>query len=334
MKYVYVGLVVLVLAGATTVAVWQWRESVRYQNLLNASAEELQKANLEIGRAHTEILDQSALHEKAMRELSDTLQAEIKARKALVTMYAQLEASYRVEQSKANSIATAYEDLIKTGSFSELPIGKLFYKKDDNTLASVKSIKWTYGDFRIDLAGEATADGLNPDKSIKIAHVVDYKIHLRFKARVIRTTTPNNIANHYGELYELDPNGKELGKLELTSFEVVESNTLASKMMWWDPKLDIGIGFGMNTTPNFVGTADVGFSAMAYGKTKYDIDWRFLRVGIGFTDTKNAVLTFSPAMYNFGKKLPLLSNLWLTPSVGLTLPKPTPTFTLGTTVVF
>lgn len=74
------------------------------------------------------------------------------------------------------------------------------------------------------------------------------------------------------------------------------------------PALDGGI----------IGTTNMDFGVMAnvslfgYGKTKKDLDWRFLAIGGGGND-KNQWLEVSPVMYNIGNHIPLMSNLWLAP---------------------
>lgn len=335
MRYLTTILIAIVLLGVSSVAVWQWRESVRYQELLTARTEELQQANLEIGRAHTEIANQKIVHEKAISELDKKLQDEIKKNKALITMYAKLEAAYDMEKQKVSSLASTIEEILKAQSLADLPVGRLFYKKDDGTLASVKSFKWTWQDFRIDLDGELTADGIGPDKTILIKHDMSYKIHLRFRAKIIRTVLPNGVANHYGELYEIDPQGKDLGKLTLTSFEVIEATSLPKKMSWWNPKLDLTAGgiVSINKNPTGSFAADLGISLSSYGVTKDDINWRFFRFGIGYS-SESAHLSFSPAMYNVGKNLPLVSNVWITPYGGYNFGLKAAIAGLGIGVVF
>ena len=59
----------------------------------------------------------------------------------------------------------------------------------------------------------------------------------------------------------------------------------------------------------------MGISFMSYGKTADDMIWRFIRIGVGAAGSDFS-LTLSPAMFNLGKILPLVSNLWITPVVG------------------
>lgn len=331
-------LTIVVLSIFVTVAgglaIWQWRVSEQNAALAKEKATELQTANLEIGRAHTQIESDAKVHAQAIGDLSKQLQDEIKKHKAVVDMYAQLEAKYNSAQSTIKGQAQTIEELIKASSIADLPAGKLLYKKEDGTLSEVKSIKWTINDFRLDLEGESTPTGFNEDKTIKITHSWSYKMHLKFRARLIETTMPDKTVNHYAELYEIGPDGKDINKLVLDKFEVVKGETLPKRMFWWNPHLDLGVGIGGSLKPNATGIAEVGISLMGHGVTKDDLNWRFVRFGLGASTNKGFTMTISPVQYNIGKNIPLCSNLWLAPYAGYDFALMAFHFGLGISVVF
>jgi hypothetical protein len=251
-----------------------------------------------------------------MAKLDTDLQNEIKKNKALTTMYAELIARYEAEVQHANGLASTIEQLLKASTIADLPQGVLFYKKTDGTLASVTQVKWTWNDFRLDLQGDINPSGLDDKQTIILKHDVSYKLHMKFKAQVVASKGPTGIVNHYAKLYELDTAGKPIGELQLESFEVLQSDTLASHMMWWNPKLDLSLSAGVSQKTEFNWTGEIGLSLSAHGVTQDDITWRFFRLGIGVANKTDFNLSFAPVLYNVGKNLPLVSNSWVFPYLG------------------
>lgn len=97
------------------------------------------------------------------------------------------------------------------------------------------------------------------------------------------------------------------------------------QMFWWTPALDVGVFaggrvFGIGDDPGdiFSFGADLGFSFSSYGRTKADSLLRLFRLGAGYDAQKGtAHFSFSPVQVNVGDPLPLLTNFWLWPYVGL-----------------
>ena len=81
----------------------------------------------------------------------------------------------------------------------------------------------------------------------------------------------------------------------------------------YNPRIGISASIGREIFP----ALDISF--MSYGRTEVDVDWRFIDIGIGYKsidDTSNGVaFTFSPALYNVGKVLPLIDNLFIGPQI-------------------
>lgn len=90
-----------------------------------------------------------------------------------------------------------------------------------------------------------------------------------------------------------------------------------SSFHWWNPRLFVGADAGINLsamngelTPNF----NVG--VLSYGMYKTQPDWSFLQLGIGYgAISRRAQLVVTPAVYNVGKHLPLMNNMYLGPSI-------------------
>ena len=97
------------------------------------------------------------------------------------------------------------------------------------------------------------------------------------------------------------------------------------RMFWWTPALDIGVFVGgrvYSLTDDAGGRfsfgADLGFSFSSYGRTKADSLLRLFRLGGGYDAQRSvAAFSFSPIQVNLGDPLPILTNLWLWPYIGL-----------------
>jgi len=318
-KLKYIPWIVLILAVGG-LAFYQWRAADDARALLYAQNSELMKANLDLGRAQTKIVDQATLHTVAMADIDQKWKAEIKKRNALITLYAQLEARYTAEKKKVKvTTKIIYRD--KPGETIDLPKNKLYVRQEDGSYKEITSMAWNYKDFRITISGDA------------IQQTLSYKLHQRFRVQLVETKLPTGARNHYANLFELDDKGKVVAKLQLAQFNVLRAQELESHMMWWNPKLDLGVGFGMSHKLDFTWCAELGLSVSAYGKTPNDLSWRFFRLGTGITGNGFS-LTFSPAQFNLGQHLPLISNMWLTPAIGVSLPDIQGVFTLGISVVF
>ena len=313
-KYLPV-VILFLLIGA--VAFYYYQDGKKTAALLAITNEQLQQSNLELGRAHTTITDQAKVQKVALQKLNDALVKEIKDRKALVMMYAELQAKYEVEKHNVKVITQiVYKD-------REVPIepGTLFYKDKDGKYNPVTAMRYNYEDFRITIQGDAVKQELT------------YKLHQQFKVQFVETKLPTGARNHYAKLYELDDKGQNAGELQLTSFEVLRSEEMPAHFMWWDPKLDVALWGGANTKLQGVWGGDLGISIMAYGKTDNDISWKFLRLGVGATRF-GFEMSFAPVQYNIGVVLPLVSNLWLTPLVGYDFGASAPFGAMGLSVVF
>lgn len=318
LKYIPWLIVILMLGG---VSFYYYRDAQSTAELLSMKNKELMTANLELGRAHTIITDQKKVHRAALADIEDSWKKEIDKRKALIVAFGQMEARYEAEKRKVKTITKVRWRDRNTDRVIDLPKGKIFIRQDNGEYKEITSLTYGYKDFRISIKGDA------------IEQTLSYKLTQRFRGQMVATLLPNGAKNHYVKIFELDDKGKAVKELELEHLDVLTSNDLPKRMMWFNPKLDLGIGAGVNSKLVFTWVADFGFSFAAYGVTKDDITWRFLRVGTGLSN-HGFSLTFSPAQLNIGKFLPVVSNIWLTPYAGYEFGTPAAHFGLGMSLVF
>lgn len=293
----YVGLSVLLLLFAGT-SLYFWHTSSEQEDLLSSTRDELQEARLEIGRGETTIADAN----KKISTLQKQVAREVKERHATLTMFAELTAKYAAMKKKVKTeTRVEYRDRVVTREVN-LPPGKIFMKKDGD-YKPVKKLTYSYEDHRITIHGDA------------IAGTLSYELHQRFAAQVVESKLPSGGYNHYINLWELKEDEK-LQKLELESFKVTKSDELKPQMYWWNPKLDLMGGALVDSSASVAPHLSFGLSFMGHGKTTDDLSWRFIRVGVGTTGPSSLTLSVSPVQYNVGKYLPLVSNVWATPTFG------------------
>ena len=312
MKYIPWIVICVLLLG---LSYYFYQDGKKYEELLKVTNSKLMQSDLELGRANTKIGHADTM----IRELNTVIKKEIRDRKAIVSLYADLEATYKAEVAKKKVVTKiVYRD---RDVLVELPKGKLYVMQAPGIYKEITSMKWSYKDFRITMNGDA------------LKSTISYKLHQKFKGQFVETRLPTGGFNHYFKLNEVDDQGKIVNSLDLTKFDVIKAPELPNRMHWWNPKLDMSLGGGVNTAleGNWVG--EVGMSVSAYGKTSNDISWRFFRFGAGLT-SNGFSLSFSPVQYNIGSLLPVISNVWILPYAGYDFSRQKAHFGLGVSVVF
>jgi hypothetical protein len=157
-----------------------------------------------------------------------------------------------------------------------------------------------------------------------------YEVHGR-KYRIITAVGKKDSGQmtfHHQLYYSVpsyDPN--KLYPIEILSSEY-KQRKLGSKFFWLNPCLDVNFvvggaiykftnGFGRYDNTLSIG-ADVGLSLSSYGETKIDSWIRMFRLGLGYnSERRSGSLSFTPVLFNIGKSLPLLTNLYLSPQVAI-----------------
>ena len=108
--------------------------------------------------------------------------------------------------------------------------------------------------------------------------------------------------------------GKEY-KLKITSSKFVQTLDTSKEFYWWAPHLDLSsdnlfiLDSGGDDFYRFGGS--IGFSVMGFGRNKSDLDWKFIRLGVGINSNESAYVSLEPVKYNIGKFIPLISDLWI-----------------------
>jgi hypothetical protein len=306
---IIVGLVLVVGLGFSV------REVYRLRAINQAQTSAAMQSKLEIGRAETKLGDAETMISKLNRKIQD----EIASNDAELRLYVSLKAKYNHEMNRKRiETRVVYRDR-EVERQVDLPKGKVFIRKDDGTYKEITSMEWSYKDFRLTIEGDAVKETLS------------YKLHQKFRGNFAEAKLPSGGYNHYVEIYEIDDKGRDIGRIKLTSLKAMKTDPYKSQFFWFNPKLDLELGYGLSTHLDSVGIGTVGVSVAAYGVTKNDLSWRFLRIGFGGS-SDGLILTGSPVQFNLGRILPLISNLWFVPSAGYDFNLAAPIFTFGLSV--
>lgn len=112
----------------------------------------------------------------------------------------------------------------------------------------------------------------------------------------------------------------EAKTFEIPITEAKISQTLPKSKLYFNPKLALGIAGGISLTPTpkpeIMPLVEITFAS--YGKNKFDNEWLFGGIGIGYQSiAKEVALQVTPVRYNVGSRLPLIDNLNIGPSVSV-----------------
>lgn len=295
--------VLLAVAGLLLGKIW-------YQNnQLSSANDELNKklmeANLEIGRAHTKFGDAN----KKIGELEKALQKEIRERDARITRIGELEAELAAAgQGDGTTVVVPGDPIVvEIPADLKLAVGMVYMATAPNTLVPLDGVDAEYKDFRLQILAAIRP---KPNQEMQVPVFFQYKLDLNIQGQLVETITPSGAVNNYINLWEVDDDGQKVGTLKLKKFEMIVEDQRQKQLFLWAPHLDIGLtGSVTYPPPEFTVGADLGLSIAGYGKTNNDLEWRFLRLGLGLGDGLSVSLT--PVQWNLGAPIPLVSNIWL-----------------------
>lgn len=310
-------LVILVIGLAVSTVllgkiIWQERQLKSANSQLN---KELMKANLEIGRAHTEFGNAM----KYANMLEDELDKEIKERNARITRYGELEALYTNLESKKDKVKIIFKEgepnliPIHTDCLAGLDTGLLYFKHPSNQLGVIQEFPLDYKDHRLYLKILVRPIKENNPIGIAFERNIKYLLNLKIAGQTVETITPSGAINHYLNLWEIDDKGEKIKDIELTRFEMIVDDKRTPRFYWWAPQVDISALFTLSLEPKFTMGGSIGFSFLGYGLDTKHLYWRFARISLDFTDTLGFGL--SPFTYNLGQHIPIIQNFYLGPHV-------------------
>lgn len=149
---------------------------------------------------------------------------------------------------------------------------------------------------------------------------VQYHYPLEYYVRTVRTEQEDGTFTHHTEAW-LENNFVKSTKgikfpVDLKDVQW-EERPIVDKKWRWNPRL--GLGGGFTSTALF---PSIDISLASYGRTKTDMDWRFLTVGLGaagWGDNSDTTVigSFTPVQYNVGRWIPLAKNIFVGPTMSV-----------------
>jgi len=155
----------------------------------------------------------------------------------------------------------------------------------------------------------------NQDDPIKAWRTGTYPIE--FNATIIESENINGTFDRAVEVHITNNNQKETRDKEfpisITDIKWEKVKISDKSMLWLNPRL----GLGANITDKFI-SPKIDLSLSSYGKTSVDMDWRFFTFGVGAhksDNTSTIVGSFEPVLWNIGKVVPIIENVFIGPAV-------------------
>jgi len=283
--------VLIALLIGLFVMLYFWVGGLKHQNTkLQQEIEESQQAYLElkenIVRAESRMVSRGELKRLLRETVDPAIQELIKKNHETVKLINEVEGSLKGTVEELNLEPVVVEkDKVKVKEFSS-----------EITLPEGPPIAW----WRVDEQGLAR-QGL---------------YEMKFNMRTTLTEQQSRKGyNVYHELWLTTPQFDEwkdkpyaipIDRAEVRWVTISQAKAFYAFL----PKLDIGVEADFAGLKRPALGFSVGASLMGYGLSEDDLEWRFLRLSAGAVGDK-ATLGFAPVSWNMGKRLPLVSDLWL-----------------------
>ena len=92
-----------------------------------------------------------------------------------------------------------------------------------------------------------------------------------------------------------------------------QDDSKKNTFIWWAPRFGLGANIGANLN-GFIAKPNLTFSTSGYGKSKNDLKFKFVNIGVDFDKSiKNLGVNFKPIMY---RPLDIFPNTYLGPGIG------------------
>jgi len=159
--------------------------------------------------------------------------------------------------------------------------------------------EYVYSDFRIDITGRP------------LEQKIVYDLHQQFEIVEVQGKNEEGQTVFLTQVFELNGESR-VEELKISKRSAASLDESDRKFRWWNPHLELGI------QGQVLGDVDIGpqltFSALSYGRSKVENDLRFLSLGASVLNDSIAP-TLIPIEVNVSRNLPLVTDIWLGPSV-------------------
>ena len=249
------------------------------------------------------------LTKSKLKSLSSKYSSLLQENKEQISAYAQLEARYSYLKTWSKEVYSKLQgkETIEKKCKDNIC---LVTKDDCYIIFDGESFNTNFKDYHIAISVSArrlTRNKWNTD--------VTYKLDQKFRLELIETTSiETGYTRLHANLAELD--GSSDGKpLDIEEFKIAKAEDIESGFNIWSPSLELGVYQPIIYDGQHYPSPFIGLSLSNYRNPKTDI-FHFFRLGVGVSD-QTAFFLFTPASYNIGSQIPLISDLWLGLDIGL-----------------
>ena len=146
---------------------------------------------------------------------------------------------------------------------------------------------------------------------------------IEYKTKIIQSEQKDGQYNTQLETWaennkDKDSRGKKL-PLKIEVAEFIQLRKEDKEFFWWAPHLSFNVDFGISDfdTGSMI-VPGISFSTSGYGRTKNDLDWKLVSLGIASTGD-NTYFRFSPFSWNIGNAWSFVSHTYISPFVGFSI---------------
>lgn len=231
-----------------------------------------------------------------------------------------IEFSQKLLEKKLEEIDKSILELVKARDQKVTDVGEVVASSEGDNAKEVDSDMYEDGDKSYDQTIIYAKD--TEDKEYPVAHVwyspfIDgdekwstNNVPLDYHTNIVLAESDNR-SDAYAEVYittDYLPSTKGVKfPIALASIDWVKA-PLKDKRWMFNTRLSLSMSIGDSVYPS------LNLSTFSYGRTKVDMDWRFLGVGVG-GDKDNVFFQFTPVEWNIGTRLPIVDNLFIGPYI-------------------
>jgi len=139
---------------------------------------------------------------------------------------------------------------------------------------------------------------------------------LEYHTIVIQSEQKDGQFNTHLDSWAFNTRTKEKIPMTIEMAEFKQLKKEDKEFFWWAPHLSLNVDTGYSFDSSII-AGGISFSFSGYGRTKNDLDYRFLDLGVS-TDGNTTYAKFTPFAWNIGNVVPFVHNSFLGPYVGMT----------------
>ena len=304
-KYISQILLILTVVGLSYFGYRMWKDNQdierKYTNLIGLN-EKYEQLNKYTAKLESSYKDQKELYEKSQKEWTEVVQSKDERIKLLS------DATYLIGKHVEKQDGPDY--------YFQTPKATQNYVLNELRLEGSDSPAIGYVLIKSD--GKVYKRNYKFEILVKNLQTVDEstgKIKVYSKAFLIQKET-SPLAKRVDGYKDWKDTQYELPIVDGVAFIDPTMPDIEKHFVLWAPHVNFGLNLGADSEGLFVRPA-LNFSVMGYGKTKNDLDWKFIHLGID-SDTKFDKFGAHVMPFSYRPFSSVITNTYIGPSLGVT----------------